>query len=116
MYAVRQQTKRYPCPVCGYGLEHPAQDFNICPSCGVEFGYDTAGRSLSVLRAEWVATGACWTSRVDLKPKDWNPWLQLISAGFIYAVPFRADVKPDQSWNEKILISSEAVGNFAYTT
>jgi hypothetical protein len=75
--------------VCGYaGLEYPATDFTICPSCGVEFGYENAGRSFFELRQEWVNTGAHWASRVDAKPKTWNPWLQLNSARLIYRVPF----------------------------
>jgi hypothetical protein len=89
--------RRYPCPVCGYALEYPPDDFNICPSCGVEFGYETAGRSVAQLRREWVTTGARWASRVDPRPKNWNPWLQLIEAGFEYAVPFRVEVVEWQS-------------------
>jgi predicted RNA-binding Zn-ribbon protein involved in translation (DUF1610 family) len=89
MHAIRQLGIRYTCPVCGYdGLEYPPSDFTICPSCGVEFGYETAGRSLFELRQEWVSTGANWASRVDAKPKAWNPWLQLNNAHLIYTVPF----------------------------
>jgi predicted RNA-binding Zn-ribbon protein involved in translation (DUF1610 family) len=55
---LRKNEKRYPCPVCGFHLEYPPDDFNICPSCGVEFGYETASRSFYDLRREWINTGA----------------------------------------------------------
>jgi hypothetical protein len=70
-------------------LEYPPDDFNICPSCGVEFGYETAGRTFTELRQEWVVTGARWASRVDRPPSGWNPWLQLINGGYSYALPFK---------------------------
>ena len=45
------------CPVCGYNALHePAYDrfgcasFEICPCCGIEFGYDDARRSHETLR------------------------------------------------------------------
>src|ERR1700689_5481746 len=88
MHAITKQQRRYLCPVCGYALEYPTDNFNICPSCGVEFGYETAGRSFEELRKEWTATGARWASRVDKPPKNWNPWVQLLAAN--YPLPFRA--------------------------
>ena len=79
----------YICPVCGYdGLEEPAYDvhgyssFEICPCCGVEFGYDDATRSHEDLRAEWLANGARWWSKRD-KPIGWSPQKQLRDAGFL---------------------------------
>jgi hypothetical protein len=72
------------CPVCGYdGLDEPAFDdvgapsFEICPSCGTEFGYDDARTPHPALRAEWVAKGMPWHSRVTPPPPDWNPVKQL---------------------------------------
>jgi hypothetical protein len=76
------------CPVCGYWLD--VSDFNICPSCGVEFGIDTVGHTYEELREVWVDNGALWSSDVDRQPEDWNPWLQLILAGHGSAVPFVA--------------------------
>jgi hypothetical protein len=93
MRTLKQSEKRNPCPVCGYALEYPPDDFNICPSCGVEFGYETAGRSFPELRAEWIATGAYWASHVDPKPKNWNPWGQLIQAGYSYALPYQFEIR-----------------------
>jgi hypothetical protein len=89
---IAKQKRRYACPVCGYALEYPPNDFNICPSCGVEFGYETAGRSFEELRREWVNTGARWASRVDPRPKNWNPWMQLIQSGYLDFVPFSREI------------------------
>jgi hypothetical protein len=75
-----------PCPVCGFWLE--VYDFNVCPSCGVEFGVDNISHTYGELRRVWVDNGAFWSSGVDKRPVDWNPWLQLILAGHIYDVPF----------------------------
>jgi hypothetical protein len=74
----------YPCPVCGYQHNHwsePAEaisySFDICPCCGVEFGYNDAGRTHEELRSRWVAGGMKWFSRVTPAPADWNPRAQL---------------------------------------
>jgi hypothetical protein len=74
------------CPVCGYnGLHEPAYDrfgcssFEICPCCGVEFGYQDARRSHESLRAEWVAKGMPWHSHVKVPPPGWDPAQQLRS-------------------------------------
>lgn len=96
---IKNHREEYPCPVCGFALAYPPDDFVICPSCGVEFGYETAGRSFAELRREWVTTGARWASRVDPKPKNWNPWLQLIQAGFSYALPFHVELYTEQQSN-----------------
>jgi hypothetical protein len=84
--------KLVPCPVCGYSLD--VYDFNICPSCGVEFGVDTVGHTYEELRQVWVDNGAVWSSSVDPQPLSWNPWWQLILAGFASSVPFRAELHP----------------------
>ncbi|HEX5416427.1 MAG TPA: hypothetical protein VFZ25_12230 [Chloroflexota bacterium] len=58
-------SSEYVCPVCGYpGLNTPAWDEDdqagsqeICPSCGIQFGYDDAAGGSRELRrkihAEW---------------------------------------------------------------
>jgi hypothetical protein len=68
---------KYLCPICGYLMSRPAADFNICPSCGVEFGYETSSRSYSELRQEWLETGANWASTVIAPPPNWNAFVQL---------------------------------------
>jgi len=76
------------CPVCGYdALSEPAYDqhgcasFEICPSCGTEFGYDDASRAHSELRASWLADGAPWRSKTRPPPAGWSGELQLRQAG-----------------------------------
>lgn len=72
------------CPVCGFSeLDEPAYDahgcasFQICPCCGVEFGYDDATRSHKELRAQWIQRGMPWWSTVMKPPIHWNPVAQL---------------------------------------
>ncbi|MGH9585295.1 MAG: hypothetical protein ACRD4O_20455 [Bryobacteraceae bacterium] len=66
-----------PCPVCGYPLGFLPTDFNICPSCGTEFGYSDSGRSHKELRANWLASGAKWWDTSTAPPPNWNPYLQI---------------------------------------
>jgi hypothetical protein len=65
------------CPVCGYPMEDPASDFNICPSCGTEFGLHDENSSIDNLRAVWVEGGYPWHSTVDQVPENWNAVQQL---------------------------------------
>ena len=51
----------FSCPVCGYGeLTTPPYDefkcaiFEICPSCGTEFGYDDVSTSFVLLQKNWI--------------------------------------------------------------
>lgn len=82
----------YTCPVCGFpGLENPPEDYVICPSCGVEFGYHDHLRSHAQLRHAWVQAGAHWYSGIVERPRGWNPWLQLIEANHAECVPQWAD-------------------------
>lgn len=69
------------CPVCGYPNLRNAQDFEICPSCGTEFGYHDHRTSHAELRNAWVRNGMQWSSRYTQKPKDWSPYWQLTAAG-----------------------------------
>ena len=73
------------CPVCGYdGLEEPAYDedgvpsFEICPCCGIEFGYEDATKPHESLREEWIAKGMSWWAD-DKPPSGWDPTQQLRS-------------------------------------
>ena len=67
----------YLCPVCGYGMEDPPSDFNICPCCGTEFGYHDANTSTNTLRAAWLRAGAKWWSTTDPEPDGWDPYVQV---------------------------------------
>jgi|SRR5579863_1561197 len=77
----------YICPVCAYTLSYPPEDFNICPCCGTEFGYDDTTFTYRELRNKWLATGAKWFSPVDNPPFGWNPFVQLILADYEFDVP-----------------------------
>ena len=75
----------YRCPVCGYlGLSEPPRteesgaSYEICPSCGFEFGVtdDDRGISYEQWRREWIAGGMKWWSRRP-RPAGWDPQAQL---------------------------------------
>jgi len=67
------------CPVCGYSMEQSPSDYNICPSCGTEFGYDDLAQTFEELRREWWNAGPKWWSPVDTQPPDWDPARQVLS-------------------------------------
>src|SRR6476620_5555846 len=69
------------CPVCGFTMEAPPRDYNICPSCGTEFGLHDANASIEELRLALISTGPKWWSASDPQPEDWNPFSQLASLG-----------------------------------
>lgn len=59
----------YMCPVCDYDkLTDPPTDFEICPSCGTEFGYTDHTKTHAELRAEWIKGGRKWWSRHTKQP------------------------------------------------
>jgi hypothetical protein len=80
-------TVNYMCPVCGYPeLTEPPRvagsggSYEICPSCGFEFGYtdDDLGFSYDTWRAKWIAEGMRWDpSDVEPAPDGWDPIEQL---------------------------------------
>ena len=79
----------YICPVCGYPeLDQPAWDpntgspsFDICPSCGCEFGYhDATLEAKERYRRNWVQKGAPWF-KPELKPLEWSLQNQLEQIG-----------------------------------
>ncbi len=74
------------CPVCGYpGLEEPPRSpagggsYEICPSCGFQFGVDDDDKGIShdEWRARWQEKGLKWSSRGIAAPEGWNPKTQL---------------------------------------
>ncbi|PYV51815.1 MAG: hypothetical protein DMG98_25340 [Acidobacteria bacterium] len=85
----------YTCPVCGYSdLSTPpwndgAPSFEICPSCGIQFGYtDAAGgdpEARTALwkkwRRRWIETGMAWNSIGQKPPSGWDPVAQLKNIG-----------------------------------
>jgi len=47
----------YTCPVCFYSeldFNPLKKDYDICPSCGTEFGLDDFDESYLELREKWV--------------------------------------------------------------
>lgn len=84
------------CPICGYpDLHEPAYDahgcasFEICRSCGTEFGYDDARKSFELLRRRWVSEGMPWYSPAAPAAPNWDPERQLRSLvdGFTSVLP-----------------------------
>lgn len=81
----------YMCPACGYDrLEEPpwrdgSGSLEICPSCGIQFGYtDAAGGDLearkelhAAWRKRWRAAGMIWSSPGEPPPAGWDPEAQL---------------------------------------
>lgn len=69
----------FMCPVCGWPKLHEDPTFytyEICPSCGVEFGYDNPD-DYSAYRADWLTKGEWWAGTIDRCPKGWDPEEQL---------------------------------------
>ena len=74
----------YTCPVCGYAaLKYPPKDYTICPSCGTEFGYTDFATTHEELRNQWIASGARWHNRRTPPPPNWDPFEQLVQAGYM---------------------------------
>jgi hypothetical protein len=74
------------CPVCGYPkLQEPPRSpsggasYEICPSCGFQFGVDDDDKGITFLqwRKTWVEAGMNWSSKGQHKPRDWNATIQL---------------------------------------
>lgn len=81
------------CPVCGFDLGFAAWVGNsasdeICPCCGIQFGYDDAAdgnivrrRSIYVeWRQTWITEGMPWRGNQARKPEHWDPAKQLSNA------------------------------------
>lgn len=72
------------CRVCGlynddfpWGEDGSSPSYNICPCCGVEFGYeDYTVESVKRYRMIWIRNGAIWFIPKE-KPQGWNLDIQL---------------------------------------
>jgi hypothetical protein len=71
---------KYICHVCGYpdlekppwGLSGNSSSFDICPCCGIEYGYEDCQLSAyEKNKKEWITSGAKWFEG-ELKPSEWN--------------------------------------------
>lgn len=80
----------FVCPVCGFPglLERPrgssgGGSYEICPSCGFQFGVtdDDRGYSYDQWRDEWRKRGMPWDNRSTPPPAGWDPVEQLRGVG-----------------------------------
>ena len=103
---------KHLCPVCGYEMEDPPRDYNICPSCGTEFGNDDALATQVQLRAEWLRNGPRWWSPVDPEPENWDPQTQVsnVLSGAALAVVFRWQHR-SEGWESPAGLSHLISGN-----
>jgi hypothetical protein len=62
-------------------MDDPPRDYNICPSCGTEYGVNDVNSSYEELRKAWLKTGPTWWSKTDPKPDNWSPSRQLANLG-----------------------------------
>jgi hypothetical protein len=76
----------YACPVCGYSdlTEVPQAhglggSYEICPSCGFQFGVtdDDRGFTYDEWRTVWIKNGMPWTGVGIPPPAGWDPAIQL---------------------------------------
>ena len=77
----------FQCPVCGYpALQEAPRDpqtgsgsYEICPSCGFQFGVDDddGGWTYAAWRDRWTRAGMRWWSTSSEPPPGWDPARQL---------------------------------------
>ena len=76
---------KHTCPVCGYPklkeaprTQHGGGSYEICPSCGFQFGVsdDDRGFTYEQWRVKWQADGMKWSSERKI-PRGWNPTAQV---------------------------------------
>ena len=76
----------YICPVCNYPnlQERPRGEttggsYEICPSCGFQFGVtdEDLGFTYEVWRQDWITKGMPWNGIGIESPDGWNPDEQL---------------------------------------
>ena len=78
---LQMKTSSHSCPVCGYAKLHESPrsssgggSFEICPSCGFQFGVsdDDDGISYEEWREDWIDGGMEWTSKGIEQPRVWD--------------------------------------------
>ena len=107
--ALRWKTQHYVCPVCGFILDFPPEDFNICPSCGVEFGAETSIYSMNDLRKNWIDRGMPWSSRVQPRPAGWDPAMQLLNLDVVTPKRVIRDTAVTIVWSDPFAPSTYSV-------
>ena len=119
----RSDPSGFNCPVCGYpGLTEPSHDetgfgsFDICPSCGVEFGYDDFAVPHRALRYRWLMNGAKWYSTATVQPLRWSAGEQLRAAGLDAAASTRyleMPLDPPPTFDATIAALKDWLGQWA---
>jgi hypothetical protein len=82
------------CRVCGllqgdppWGEDGSSPTFNICPCCGVEFGYeDSLVKGVHLYREAWLKKGAPWQKPKN-RPQDWDLEAQLSQVPGEFKIP-----------------------------
>jgi|SRR3989344_4709081 len=91
---IKKKDRSSLCLACGFNFEEyfgfkpwsgDNSSLEICPSCGIQFGYDdAAGGNLKqrqevykIWRERWIKGGMRWWSKGHPKPDDWDPSEQL---------------------------------------
>lgn len=91
MDSIAGEGRQFVCPACGYDglpvepwLEDSPSD-EICPSCGIQFGYDDAVDNphdrqhiYEGWRRKWGTEGCQWFSDSTPPPANWDPEQQLL--------------------------------------
>jgi hypothetical protein len=96
------------CTVCGYEMEEGPRHYNICPSCGTEFGLHDVNSTIDNLRKAWIEGGARWYSTAVPQPQGWKPAVQL--ARLLFSGDY---VATEQRGEVKIPNSPQIVADFA---
>jgi hypothetical protein len=78
------------CPICGYPelTEIPRTtggggSYEICPSCGFQFGVSDEDRGFTyeTWRERWIKQGMPWDKKRSQPPEGWDPVKQLRAIG-----------------------------------
>jgi hypothetical protein len=100
----------HTCPVCGYPeLEEPPRSpsgggsYEICPSCGFQFGVDDDDKGITYdeWRVRWKEKGQAWSSRGNVAPRGWNANSQLATLGKPSPPPKQARTSASASGKKK---------------
>lgn len=92
------------CRICGfrpafppYGEDGCSASYEICASCGNEYGVtDRHDRQIEQRREDWLRTGPGWYSQHTAPPADWDPWDQL------QQVPDHFRYPDEECWDEEM--------------
>jgi hypothetical protein len=85
------------CPVCGFPdltevprSQNGGGSFEICPSCGFQFGVsdDDRGFTYAQWREQWKKSGAKWSSQ-RVPPKNWDAAAQLAGLKNVKSPPIK---------------------------